>query len=264
MKPKQEQFTREIEVSIDAEFAKIGINILYVCYLKAKQAPMIPKQGTSCAVTVVSTDEIDSDKIVSAMHDIEQELKRIQDIEQELEMSQSGTYAPHYMFQNMCKRGFPGIAICSCGDRFRLREGRIRAKRHLLSHLMHQPHIINDVSQVKEVVTTESDAKKPIHTLGDVVGVEEQELRIKLAWLERTSDAVERRLGDRANKMVVMARTIIALRKDVADRNALIKEQGDTLRRFRAMRDLPPEEPKTDVLMRTQRFYFDGPWGNPK
>jgi Mg2+ and Co2+ transporter CorA len=213
------------------------------------------------------------------MQDIEQELKKIQDIEQELEMSQSGTYAPHYMFQNMQKRGFPGIAICSCSDRFKLREGRVRAKRHLLSRLMHQPHIIvtldkhralypvrpiiNDVPQVKEVITTESGAKKQIHTLDDAVGVEEQELRIKLAWLERTSDAVERRLGDRANKIGAMDRTIIALRKDVADRNALIKEQSDIIRRFRAMRDLSPEEPKTGVLMRTQRFYFDGPWGDP-
>ncbi len=154
--------------------------------------------------------------------------------------------------------------------------------------------IINEVLQVKEVITTEPGTEKPIHTLDDAVGVEDEykylraklhardqhirELMATVARQRKNNEneiakvlardhkiaAVDGQLADRKKTIGAMHRTIVALRKDVADRNALIKEQGDTLRRFRAMRNLTPEEPKTDVLMKEQRFYFDGPWDDPK
>lgn len=255
MKLKQERFTETVEASIDAEFVNIGINTFYVCYLKMQQAPATTLPGTVCAMTVVSADEMCLDEVVSA----------VKGIQHELEIAPPGTYATRYMFQSMCERGFPGVSICSCGDRFKMREGRIRAKRRLLSHLMHQSHIIitldkhralypvsptiNEVQPDKEVIPAKQNTKKPIHTLDDAVGVEEEcrylqakiqvhELRSTLDRLEEIPDAVTVLLEDRANKIVTLDRLIVALRKDVDDRDGHIRDLMSTVARQRKNNEL--------------------------
>ncbi len=193
----------------------------------------------------------------------------VREVEHELVATPSDEYVPHYMFRNMRKKGFPGIAICSCSDRFNEREGRIRAKRHLISHLMHQPHIIVTLDKHRALypINTIKDVpEKQVYAMDDVAAARHERIRVhksraKLDKLSGTEEALKKRLADQADRIVAMKRTIIASRKTIEDRDTLIWEQGEIIQQLRATRSVHLKEPETTVRVRDPHTYITGTFG---
>lgn len=153
---QRERFTRETEASIDSEFAKFGITELHVRHMRAKQQQNVFVAGTPCVITVVSEHAIEYDAIAGLLQKLDSEWMCTPQIE--------------YNYYNMMKQGYPGIAVCACGDNFNRREGRIRAKRHLISHLVRtiRSDADGECSEVEILTTQLSYANKTVANYMDL------------------------------------------------------------------------------------------------
>ena len=238
---RKERFTRETEASIDKEFAEVGIKTLNICHLRAAKKPVAHTPGTPCAITIVSEHAIEYDVVV----------RLAQDIESNWMCTQQRDHLGHYMLSRMASNGYPGVAICSCGDNFNRRDGRVRAKNRLKTHLL-------ETGKFHAVSTSEPEGKRELDYRPAIVRLQLLNAELQQTVANYRSGATVRRIAkmayDRKNEILVRgtildrlrneldaqrkanendATRIESLRTGVADRDELITEQSEHIDRLR-------------------------------
>ena len=118
-KHNKERFTRETEASLDKEFKKLGLTT-YVAHIHEPEVVCFP--ADPFIITVVTTTEAITREGRNHLEEVMLDW-----------YGEGAQRMGSYLAQ---KTRHPGISICAPGDNFNRREGRIRAKRRLISHLI--------------------------------------------------------------------------------------------------------------------------------